>query len=608
MSNIEQNLQKILSSRYGKDVRQAIHDAIHDCYEDGKAGATDLIAREQIADTDEKLSAQIANLVANAPSGSEKDSELVDVRVGYDGTTYTSAGEAVRGQVGKLSKDLEGLVYKDFELIPSKYIDYNDGIVYDYLVGDLLRATDFIEISKLSSHICFYGLKYNEDNRAGIAFYDSSKKYITGYKLFGLPNKNELPDNSEYVRITVPKECINDFCISYLQDNNKTNSFIENTNTRIAELDKYKLSTVTDDDCDFIKIGKNLFDKRTVTKGYYVDPGTGVLLENPNFWASDFIKVEPNTAYTLRYKNQASQYDKDKKCLGDFMLAYSDTTEAKSKTAITKQNAKYVRICGSLKQLDTDQFEKGDSFTFYEEFSKKIESSLIPESKTLDDIIYKIFSGTNTKIKLVGDSITHGMGGTGFEQNGEYIGSFFGNEYYRNPNGYCWAKLFKDYLESKFSCSVTNNAVSGTSFNELNDAFTTLVSESDDIVICMYGTNNRDSLSSMPTWIQSVIDKCNHLGVDLIIMTPIPASIEDEASHENHIEDMCNTIKKLCIKNNVVFVDTNQIMLDYCEYRGISINTLLTDGLHPNDNGYLVMFNVICKSLGITRKVTGATW
>lgn len=36
MSNIEQNLQNILTSRYGKDVRQSIHDSIHDCYEGEK--------------------------------------------------------------------------------------------------------------------------------------------------------------------------------------------------------------------------------------------------------------------------------------------------------------------------------------------------------------------------------------------------------------------------------------------------------------------------------------------------------------------------------------------------------------------------------------------
>ena len=97
MSNIEQNLQKILSSRYGKDVRQAIHDGIHDCYEDGKAGVVDLVAREQIA-----------NLVANN-NPTDGNSELLDIRVGADGKTYPSAGDAVREQVSSLKEDLENI-------------------------------------------------------------------------------------------------------------------------------------------------------------------------------------------------------------------------------------------------------------------------------------------------------------------------------------------------------------------------------------------------------------------------------------------------------------------------------------------------------------------
>lgn len=95
MSNIEQNLEKILASRYGKDVRQSIHDSIHDCYEDGKAGAIDLIARQQIA-----------NLVANE-GNPEKDSELIDIRIGYDGTNYTSAGEAIRSQAQILNEYID---------------------------------------------------------------------------------------------------------------------------------------------------------------------------------------------------------------------------------------------------------------------------------------------------------------------------------------------------------------------------------------------------------------------------------------------------------------------------------------------------------------------
>ncbi len=43
MSNIQENLKKIREAFYGKEVRQAIHDSIHDCYEDGKSGATEFV-------------------------------------------------------------------------------------------------------------------------------------------------------------------------------------------------------------------------------------------------------------------------------------------------------------------------------------------------------------------------------------------------------------------------------------------------------------------------------------------------------------------------------------------------------------------------------------
>ena len=48
MANIQEILNKILGSRYGRDVRQAIHDGIQQCYYDGKAGEIDLQARQDI--------------------------------------------------------------------------------------------------------------------------------------------------------------------------------------------------------------------------------------------------------------------------------------------------------------------------------------------------------------------------------------------------------------------------------------------------------------------------------------------------------------------------------------------------------------------------------
>lgn len=48
MATIQDYLNNILKAVYGKDVRQSIHDAIQQCYYDGKAGAVDLEAREMI--------------------------------------------------------------------------------------------------------------------------------------------------------------------------------------------------------------------------------------------------------------------------------------------------------------------------------------------------------------------------------------------------------------------------------------------------------------------------------------------------------------------------------------------------------------------------------
>lgn len=97
MADIRDYLNKISTAVYGKDVRQAIRDAIYQCYNDGKAGVIDLIAR-----------GRIDNLVAQSTS-TEGNSELIDIRVGADGKTYATAGTAVREQIGKIADELASI-------------------------------------------------------------------------------------------------------------------------------------------------------------------------------------------------------------------------------------------------------------------------------------------------------------------------------------------------------------------------------------------------------------------------------------------------------------------------------------------------------------------
>ena len=119
MASIQEYLDLIKNAIYGKDVRQAIHDGIQQCYYDGQAGAIDLSARQRL-DTDEAnitsltsrmstaendinvLDSRVDQIVA--PSGEAPSAaEVSDARVGADGTTYTSLGDAVRGQVTDLT-------------------------------------------------------------------------------------------------------------------------------------------------------------------------------------------------------------------------------------------------------------------------------------------------------------------------------------------------------------------------------------------------------------------------------------------------------------------------------------------------------------------------
>lgn len=193
MSNIEENLAFILSSRYGKDVRQAIHDAIHDCYEDGKAGATDLVAREQIA-----------NLVANN-NPTDGNSELLDIRVGANGETYESAGEAVRKQVGSLSEDIvtqnlmgENVITADRTdfLIPSINL-YNKAKVetgFRYEKGEKKVDAGFETISLRCRPNTTYSTNYYYN--LFINYWDYNGKYlsqtylnITGSGTFVTPEK-----------------------------------------------------------------------------------------------------------------------------------------------------------------------------------------------------------------------------------------------------------------------------------------------------------------------------------------------------------------------------------------------------------------------------------
>lgn len=271
------------------------------------------------------------------------------------------------------------------------------------------------------------------------------------------------------------------------------------------------------------------------------------------------------------------------------------------------------------------------------------QDSDIPEKNTPTDVIGKYLTlnapSYNYRICLVGDSITQGMGSSGFHQYdtvidgktynvrgngpnnpnatsgykiGEYLWTSGGRRWYEALDGNGWAHLFKNYMNEKFNIIVRNFGMSGINSGDLKHFINNFMDTkfNFDCVVLMIGTNNREvgNLESLYADMNDVIKTIKNYGKDLIIMACIPASIANEKTFSVHMEDVHNALRNISCENKIPFISVYNLFIDYCSNKGIKIDTLLQDGLHPNDEGYKVMFQLISNAMGIALKRPDATW
>lgn len=230
-----------------------------------------------------------------------------------------------------------------------------------------------------------------------------------------------------------------------------------------------------------------------------------------------------------------------------------------------------------------------------------------------DLVRQKLNLSRHVNIKLLGDSITHGVGGSGFEMNGGEITCGVR----RNPDGYCWAKTFKEHMEETYDCTVINNGIGGITIEFIIEHFLELVDRQDDLIICTVGTNNRHQYHAdgpKRTYEQQcqrfydnifkLHDMLTDAGKDFILIANIPAAASDEQDGEAfwrimHMNDINDLYKKAHAVLNFPFISLYDRFHAYCEKHGRTVDSLLIDGLHPNDTGYDVMYELLMEALGI---------
>lgn len=137
--------------------------------------------------------ARIDNLIA---SGTVDGSEVLDVRVGVDGTTYSSAGEAVRTQINNLKNSTASTKYIDDKIFEQHFAMLRTGKVYQ------------VKLPKYASNPTSAGEKLLDN--AGLVFEPSTdtvegRDDYADIPLFNWWHCNYIREDNTDVRITAVK-------------------------------------------------------------------------------------------------------------------------------------------------------------------------------------------------------------------------------------------------------------------------------------------------------------------------------------------------------------------------------------------------------------------
>lgn len=163
-----------------------------------------------------------------------------------------------------------------------------------------------------------------------------------------------------------------------------------------------EVSEIKSDLTEIIVDGKNLFDRSKIAQGYLVHQNTGAIVANAFFNVSDFIKVTPNTNYTISVKSLSTgvtaqiryfHYDANK---APIQGSGAVDTTGKVVSFTSPENAEYIRFSYVVYSSGV-MLEEGATATEYEEYRgkyinpEKIDSYTKEQSDTKYCAIPEIF-------------------------------------------------------------------------------------------------------------------------------------------------------------------------------------------------------------------------
>ena len=503
-----------------------------------------------IASTNANLATQTARIdgIIALPDGSTTaDAELVDIRIGADGKTYASAGDAVRGQV----EDLESETNAVFNTL-IRELAYLSGQFYHTANGSVISGTSYTGSHKYYGDDVFSILNFELPNANDIILFWNNGTYV-GYFL---NNKYYVPAGSEVASLTYDEWAIDK------KQNSSAVFYLKNIDKAFTEINA------------LYNITQPLIEDFEWTSGSFYNLSTGNISINSMYWHTNKIKGNQfafnNNSLFFSHVNNFISFWNNGTYVGYFL------------------NNKYYNPSGT--QVSSITYDEWAG-NYYANSSDTTHNNIKPNSiearlEKLENTPSRFAFLSSKSIGFMGDSITYGIGASD-RTSTSYV-ALMNNEFGTVINYGVSGTLIAD--EAGYSNAMVNR------YSSMSDDL--------DIIVIYGGTNDwyygtgwgtPDStdtttfLGALNVLMSGLVEK--YCGKEIFFVTPMSS---EYSNHNTDNQNACgktmldyrNAIIERATHYAIPVIDLYSMCNMDVAHNASNKSYYSADGVHPNDAGH----------------------